>query len=69
MGTNRPTDRRIEINQYDVIELNRIVSMKEAVRLSNVSEDGWHRYHADKIVRLTPRRIGVRLRDALMLSG
>ena len=27
----------------------------------------WKRHHADKVVELSPRRLGVRLRDALML--
>jgi hypothetical protein len=48
-------------------ELERIVPLSEAVRISNLSEDTWRRRHADKLVRLSPRRLGVRLRHALML--
>jgi hypothetical protein len=49
-------------------ELDRIVSLDEAVRLSTLSRDGWRRYHADKLIRLSPRRVGVRLRDVLQLK-
>jgi hypothetical protein len=54
-----PTDR----------ELDRIISLPEAERISNLSVESWKRNHSDKIVKLSPRRIGIRLRDALMLSG
>jgi hypothetical protein len=50
-------------------ELDRIISLPEAERISNLSVESWKRNHSDKIVKLSPRRIGIRLRDALMLSG
>jgi hypothetical protein len=53
----------------DPIEAMRIVPLAEAVRLSGMSEDTWRRRHADKLVRLSARRVGVRVRDALMLSA
>ena len=49
------------------LELARIVTLEEAVRLSSLSEDTWRREHPEKLVRLSDRRVGVRLRDALML--
>ena len=49
-------------------ELDRIVSLAEAERLSSVSRDSWRRNHADKLIRLGPRRFGVRLRDVLMFN-
>jgi hypothetical protein len=48
-------------------ELDRIISLPEAERISNLSVESWKRNHSDKIVKLSPRRIGIRLRDALML--
>jgi hypothetical protein len=48
-------------------ELDRIISLQEAERISNLSVESWKRNHSDKIVTLSPRRIGIRLRDALML--
>jgi hypothetical protein len=50
-------------------ELDRIVSLQEAARISNLSADTWRRIHPDKIVKLSPRRVGIRLRDALMLKA
>jgi hypothetical protein len=52
----------------DWIELQRIVSLAEAARLSGLSIDTIKRRHADKVIELSPRRRGIRLRDALMLS-
>jgi hypothetical protein len=51
------------------LELLRIASMPEAERLSGLSEDTLHREHADKIVRLSKRRNGMRVLHALMLSS
>jgi hypothetical protein len=50
------------------IELDRIVSITEASKLSNLSPDTLRRVHRDKIVRLSPRREGMRIRDALMFD-
>jgi hypothetical protein len=50
------------------VELNRIISIAEAVELSSISDDGWRRHHADKLIHLTPKRIGVRLRHALFIE-
>jgi hypothetical protein len=52
----------------DWIELRRIVSLKEASRLSGLSIDTLKRRHAAKIIKLSPRRCGMRLEDALNLS-
>jgi hypothetical protein len=49
------------------LELDRIISLQEAEKVSSLSPDSWKRHHADKVVALSPRRLGVRLRDALML--
>jgi hypothetical protein len=49
------------------LELDRIISLQEAERVSSLSVDSWKRHHSDKVVELSPRRLGVRLRDALML--
>ncbi len=50
------------------VELSRIVSLRQAARLAGISVDTIKRRHADKIIELSPRRRGMRLRDALMLS-
>ena len=50
------------------LELEQIVSLQKAEKLSGLSTDSWKRHHSDKIIEMSPRRLGVRLRDALMLK-
>jgi hypothetical protein len=50
-------------------ELDRIISLQVAEEISSLSAESWKRNHPDKIIKLSPRRLGVRLRDALMLAG
>jgi hypothetical protein len=61
-------DSRPDFPKLTAIELERIVPLDEAAQLSSVSEDTLKRNHRDKLVRLSPRRLGMRVRDALMLS-
>lgn len=49
------------------LELERIVSLREAATLRGCSIDSIKRNDADKIITISPRRRGMRLRDALML--
>ena len=51
------------------LELQRIITLQEAEKISSLSSDSWKRHHGDKIIEMSPRRLGVRLRDALMLSS
>jgi hypothetical protein len=50
------------------LELDRIISLQDAEKISSLSPDSWKRNHREKIVELSPRRYGIRLRDALKLS-
>jgi len=49
--------------------LDRIITLQEAQKLSGLSPDSWKRNHGDKIIKLSSRRLGIRLRDALMLGN
>lgn len=60
-----PTDNHFKLPS--ALELDRIISMQEAEEVSSLSANSWKRHHHDKLVELSPRRLGVRLRDALML--
>jgi hypothetical protein len=51
------------------LELERIVPLSQLSKYSTLSEDGWKRHHPDKIIQLSPRRRGVKLRDALFIKG
>jgi hypothetical protein len=49
-------------------ELDCILPLKQAAEVSSLSTDTIKRQHSDKVIKLSPRRLGMRLRDALMLS-
>jgi hypothetical protein len=57
-----------QITQLTAIELQRIASLAEAARLAGISVDTLQRHHPEKILRLSPRRLGMRVGDALQLS-
>ena len=48
-----------EIPNLPLVERLRIVPLAEAARLSGISEDGLRRHHSDKLIKLSPRRIGI----------
>jgi hypothetical protein len=50
------------------LELQRIVTLVEGARLAGVSLDTLKRRHGDKIIKLSPRRRGIRVGDALLLN-
>ena len=50
------------------LALVRIVCLREAAQLAGCSEDTLKRRHPEKIIRLSPRRLGMRVRDALFLT-
>ena len=58
-----------ELPELTPLELNRIARLPEASRLSGVSEDSLRRNHSDKIIRLGPRAIGIRVGHCLQLMG
>jgi hypothetical protein len=55
-------------NPPNWLELKRIVDLKEASRLSGLSVDSIKRHYRQKIIELSPRRLGMRVGDALMLG-
>jgi hypothetical protein len=63
--TARPL-RHVPLNRE--FELDRFVPLAQVSELSTLSRDTIKRNHREKIIRLSPRRLGMRLRDALMLS-
>jgi hypothetical protein len=50
------------------LALARIVTLREASQLAGISEDTIRRNHSDKVIRLSPRRLGMRVKDALFLT-
>jgi hypothetical protein len=56
-----------ELPELTPLELNRIVRLSEAGRLCGLSEDSLRRNHRDKLIRLGPRAIGMRVGHGLHL--
>jgi hypothetical protein len=54
--------------ELTAIERERIVSINEAARLRGMHADTIKRNEPEKLVRLSPRRLGMRLKDALKLA-
>jgi hypothetical protein len=63
------TDERFRalIRSIPPLELLRIAPMDECERLSSLSEDTLKREHSDKVKKISKRRDGMRVLDALML--
>ena len=51
------------------LELDRIITLKRAAELMGVHVNTVRNNYRDKFVWLSPRRCGLRLRDALRLDG
>jgi hypothetical protein len=62
-----PKSNDDELPNPTPVELNRIVSLAEASRLSSLSVDTLRDQFAEKIVQLSPKRAGMRVGHALML--
>jgi hypothetical protein len=51
------------------VELKKILTLDQVTELTTLSADSLKRHHADKIRRLGPRRLGMRLGDALAIGN
>lgn len=60
------TDRKIELRPD--IELQRVIPLKQAAEVGGVSADTIRRNYPNLIIKLSPRRVGVRLCDALRIG-
>ncbi len=49
-------------------ELDRILTLKQAAERMGVSMSTLRRHYTDKMIKLSPRRYGMRARDALLLG-
>jgi hypothetical protein len=53
--------------KFTALELERVCEPPEAERLSTLSWDTIERHYADKVIHLSPRRRGMKLRDVISL--
>lgn len=61
--------RRIEDEELPTaVQLMRLISVRQAAELAGINLRTLLRFHSDKIVRISPGRIGMRVRDALMIA-
>ena len=62
--------KRIENTAFPAeIELMKIISIRQAAELAGVSTRTLQRVLGDKIIRISPGRRGMRVRDALLIAG
>jgi hypothetical protein len=52
----------------DLIDRRRIIPLSEVARLTSLSVDNIKRNYKNKIVQLSPRRVGMSLADALSIG-
>jgi hypothetical protein len=62
-----PTKHADELPDPTPVELNRIVTLAEASRLSSLSVDTLRDQFPEKIIQLSAKRAGMRVGHALML--
>jgi hypothetical protein len=61
-----PTNNKLTAEQsWLALEKRRAISLQEAARLKGISVDTLKRYYRDKFIQLSPRRLGMRVGDAL----
>jgi hypothetical protein len=58
---------RDPLSELSTLEKLRVAPMNEAEHLSGLSQETIRRHHSDLIIDLSPRRQGMRVKDALML--
>jgi hypothetical protein len=59
-----------DIERPSWVELESIVPLvPDVTKITSLSHDSLQRHHRDKIVRLSPRRVGMKLRDALAIAN
>jgi hypothetical protein len=63
-----PTTRRSPGSATSVYALEKIVTIDEAAEIAGISRDSIRRHHSHLIRRLSPRRVGLRLRDVLQIG-
>ena len=50
------------------LEGERIIGLREAAEIAGVSTDTLRRRYGHLVIRLSPRRVGIRLRDVLSIG-
>ena len=51
------------------LELERVLELPEVEEITSLSVDSIKRHHRDKLVNLSPRRLGMKMRNALAIAN
>lgn len=54
--------------EFSALELERVLSLKEAAHITSTSIDTLRRNHADRIRKISARRYGMKLRDVISIG-
>jgi predicted transcriptional regulator of viral defense system len=65
----QPITRRQSAVATNALALERILTLDEAAELAGISKDSLRRHYSHLIRRLSPRRVGMKLRDALAIGS
>jgi hypothetical protein len=68
-GGGSRMSEQVEKHRPDWLELERIVLLDEAERITSLSSDTLKRRYPSCIVKLSPRRVGMKLRHVLAISS
>jgi hypothetical protein len=55
--------------QPDWLALERVIPLLEVTEITSLSRDSLQRHHKDKIVDLSPRRRGMKMRHVLAITN
>ena len=61
------TNRKVDL--LPSAEMLRVIPVAQAAEVAGISADTLRRNHPEIIIKLSPRRVGVRLRDALAIGS
>jgi hypothetical protein len=61
------TNRKVDLPPS--AEMLRVIPVAQAAEVAGISADTLRRNHPEIIIKLSPRRVGVRLRDALAIGS
>jgi hypothetical protein len=51
------------------LELERVLPLTEIEEITSLSPDSVRRHHRDKLIHISPRRLGMKLKDVLAITN
>jgi hypothetical protein len=69
LGKHRPAATEDPSGSPTEFQLDRMLTLDEVAKFRGLSKDGIRRHYAHLIRRLSPRRVGMSMRDALTIGN